>query len=188
MTYMTYVHWLTVIFFILALVVAILIIRKSDEKKLIIPMLFSATLIISFTGMFTVYVLDLYLKKAQITKLTTKRIYVNETMLIRGFVKNTGSFKIGKATLWVKMANKGLSLSRLKGSDVYNPNNAIIETILSIFDAGKKDKRPIKSSTIEKEFVIATNLKPGRTKSFIIRMKYPAHFKRPSFFTKVYAH
>jgi len=185
MTYMTYIHWLTVLFFIATFVLLIIIIKKEKNKKLLISMVFSAILVVSFLGGFSIYVLDIYLKKAQIYKLTKKRILTNETMVIQGFVKNTGSFKIGTTTLWVKMAHKGLSLSKLKGSDIYNPNNSIFEYLKFSFGDKKKIE---KKNTIIKEFVIAKDLKPGRSKFFTIRMKYPPHFKRPSFFTKVYAH
>jgi len=187
MTYMTYIHWLTVLFFIAIFALLIIIIKKERNKKLLVSMVFSAVLVVSFLGGFSIYVLDTYLKKAQIYKLTKKRILANETMVIQGFVKNTGSFKIGTTKLWVKMAHKGVSLSRLKGSDIYNPSNSIFEYLTFSFTDSKK-KKIEKKNTLIKEFVIAKDLKPGRSKFFSIRMKYPPHFKRPSFFTKVYAH
>jgi len=187
MTYMTYVHWLTVLLFISVFILLIVIIKKEKNKKLLVSMVFSAVLVVSFLGGFSIYVLDTYLKKASVYKLTKRRILANETIVIKGFVKNTGSFTIGTTTLWVKMAHKGVSLSRLKGSDIYNPSNSIFEYLTFSFGDDKK-KKIEKKNTLIKEFTIATNLKPGRSKAFSIRMKYPPHFKRPSFFTKVYAH
>jgi len=186
MTYMTYLHWLTLIFFILVFIGLIYIINKEKNKKLFVSMVFSAVLVVTFLGGFSLFVLDTYLKKAKIYKVENKRILANESIIIKGFVKNTGHFKIGTVTLEVKMAHKGLSLTKMKGSDVYDPSNSFFEYFDLSFGDGKKKKK--KKNTIIQEFVIATDLKPGRSKFFSVRMRYPPHFKRPSMFTRVFAH
>jgi len=183
MTYMTIIHWLVLLIIFLLMILAVfLIIRKYPEEKTFAYQLSSVVVLIYLVLMAgSIFLLDQSLKSAELLNFKNQRVLRNETMVLTGKVKNTGKFTIGTVTLYLRMSNGALAYKTLRGKDVYNPSGG------SLFSGGGDDK-DIKITTLEKEFEILENLKPGRTKSFRVTFKYPAHFTRPSLKTELYIH
>jgi preprotein translocase subunit SecG len=184
-THMTYIHWLIVLFFIILFILSVFVARK-ENPKIFWSMLFSSFLVNVALLLFILYVLDQYTKKAKVYNLKNTRLLTEEMITFRGTVRNEGDFKIGTVKLYIKLANKGLSTEGLKGSDVYQPSSSLFGYFG--LDGANKERKKKKLQTLEREFVIARNLKPGKSKRFYIKMEYPPYFVRPALITKVYSH
>jgi len=154
---------------------------KQKNFKMQLSMLFSVTLISLFLAIFSVFVVDKYTKKVSLYKVKNKRLLSVEKIIYTGFVKNTGNYPIGKVTFSVKLVNKGHATGNVKGGNFYKPSG-----FLSFFTEGLNMKtRP---QTVEKEFIIAKNLKPGQAKAFRVYFDYPPYFSSTAQFTKVWGH
>lgn len=171
MTYFTILHWLTLIFFLLLYILLVYLSKKEAKNaKLFWTMVFSVTLVIGMASVFSIFVLDKYTKKASIYNLKNSRLLNTEEMIIQGNIQNTGKFKIGKCTTTIRIVNNALgSGTSLTGDVVFTPKSWLN------FD---RDKQEEKTNVLEIKKVIATDLKPGEYKSFVIRFKYPSYFNR----------
>ncbi len=154
---------------------------KQANKKLIVPMLFSVSLICLLLAGFSIVVVDKYTKKVKLYKLKNKRLLGIEKIVYTGIVKNEGDFKIGKVKVEIKIVNKGHATGNVKGGSFYKPSG--------FFDFFGGEKNTLyKPQTINKEFIVAKNLKPGTAKSFRVYFDYPPYFSSVSQFVKVYGH
>ena len=154
---------------------------KQREKKLVLPMLFSVSLISLLLAGFSIVAVDKYTKVVKLYKLKNKRILSIEKIVYTGIVKNEGKYKIGKVKIEIKIVNKGHATGNVKGGNFYRPSG-----FFDFFGGGSNVK--YKPQTVTKEFVVAKNLKPGTSKSFRVYFDYPPYFKSVSQFVKVYGH
>ncbi|MEN8303938.1 MAG: DUF2393 family protein [Campylobacterota bacterium] len=156
-----------------------------QEKKLVVPMLISVTLITALIGGFSIVVVDKYTKIVKLYKMENKRLLSTEQIVYTGIVKNEGNHKIGKVTFEIKLVNKGHATGNVKGGNFYKASG-ITGFFENIFSGGSSRANKIQSLT--KEFVVAKNLKPGTAKSFRVYFKFPPHFRSMSHFAKVTGH
>jgi hypothetical protein len=173
MAYFTILHILTLIILFVIYILLIVLTRKENRPKIFWSMIFANTLVMTMLMVFAMPVLDKYTKQARIENLTQKRILMTESITFSGQVRNTGSFSIGKCKLEVKLVNNPLTSGKLTGSQVFRPTSG--------FKYGPDEGE--KSSTVVKDFVIASDLKPGELRNFSISMPYPPHFQRTTPFT-----
>ncbi|MCD6173005.1 MAG: DUF2393 family protein [Sulfurimonas sp.] len=178
MTLLNYWHY---VFLGISLLVFIggVISSLRQEKKLILPMLISVTLISVLFAIFSVLVVDKYTKKVELLKVKNKRLLSTEQIIYTGFVKNIGNYPIGKVTFKVKLVNKGHATGNVKGGNFYKPSG-IVE-----FFGGGFSMHNDKPQSITKEFLVAKNLKPGTAKPFRVYFKYPGYFRSVADFTEV---
>jgi len=154
---------------------------KQKTPKMQFSMLFSVTLITLFMAVFSVFVVDKYTKKVELYKVKNKRLLSVEKIIYTGFVKNTGNYPIGKVTFRVKLVNRGHATGNVKGGNFYKPSG-----FLSFFSEGLNMQS--KPQTVEKEFIVAKNLKPGQAKAFRVYFSYPPYFSSTAQFLKVWGH
>ncbi|QOP46390.1 DUF2393 family protein [Sulfurimonas paralvinellae] len=153
--------------------------QKDDKMKY--SMLFSTALISAFLAVFSVFVVDKYTKKVTLSKMQNKRLLSTEKIIYTGIVTNVGNYPIGKVTFDIKLVNKGHATGNVKGGNFYKPNG-----IMSFFSSGLGMSN--KPQTIEKEFIVAKNLKPGESKRFRVYFDYPPYFSSTAQFAKVWGH
>ena len=182
MGYFTIVHILALVIFFVLLVLMLYLSMKEKNLKIKLGMIFSSILIVVSLSIFSMFVLDKYTKKAKIYNITHKRILQNESIMFKGKVKNVGSFEIPQCKLKVKMVSGIMGGNTLKGSDVFNPQSGIKDWLTNLGGEDEKKKKP---TTIEKEFVVAKKLRPGRSKDFTVFFKYPPYFEKPYFKTEI---
>ena len=154
---------------------------KQTDDKMKYSMLFSVTLISAFLAVFSVFVVDKYTKKVSLSKMKNKRILSTEKIIYTGVVTNTGNYPIGKVTFDIKLVNKGHATGNVKGGNFYKPNG-IVDFFSGRFNG------PSKPQTIEKEFIVAKNLKPGQSARFRVYFDYPPYFSSTAQFAKVWGH
>ncbi len=152
---------------------------RQSEKKLILPMIISVTLVSIFLAFFSVLVVDKYTKKVEIFKLKNKRLLSTEQIIYTGFVKNTGNHTIGTVTFQIKLVNRGHATGNVKGGNFYKPSG-----FFDFFGGGMGMSND-KPQSITKEFVVAKNLKAGTAKSFRVYFKYPPYFRSVADFAEV---
>ena len=181
MTALNYWHFIVIGVILLSMSFGIYASLKQKSVKLRTSMLFSVLLIHILIGVFSIFVVDKYTKKASLYKVKNRRILSTETIAYSGFVKNSGNHTIGKVTFEVKIVNKGSATGNIKGGSFYKSSG-----FFDFFSSGADVL--YKPQSITKEFVVAKNLKPGEVKSFHVYFKFPPYFRNVSHFTKVYAH
>ncbi len=185
MTLFNYWHYLVLIVIFLFFLLGVLSALRQDNKKLVIPMLFSVTLITVLIGGFSIVVVDKYTKVVKLYKLENKRLLSTEQIIYTGIVKNEGNYKIGEVTFEIKIVNKGHATGNVKGGNFYKPSG-IAGFFEDLFSSGPSRTNKIQS--LKKEFVVAKNLKPGASKSFRVYFDFPPHFRSMSHFAKVEGH
>ncbi len=177
MIYMTILHWIVVaVFFLLFIILVILSVREKNTKT-VIAMVISSFVLVSIGTAFTLFSLDKYTKIGKLVSSTQTRDYRNESVIVRGKVKNEGKFKIGYCNVEVRMSNP-ISYSG-KSRSYFTPTKSLSD----IF--GDKN---IKSNVVVEEFLAVENLKPNESKSFKISMKFPTHFSNPRYKLKLFCH
>jgi len=154
---------------------------KQSDVKMKYSMLFSITLITLFLAVFSVFVVDKYTKKVALSKMRNKRILSTEKIIYTGVVKNVGNYPIGKVTFSIKLVNHGHATGNVKGGNFYKPSG-----FFSFIKSGMGMKS--KPQTIEKEFIVAKNLKPGQSLPFRVYFGYPPYFSSTAQFAKVWGH
>lgn len=181
MTLLNYWHFIIFFFILLLFGAGIYSAFKQKSKKLVFGMLVSVTLVSLFLAGFSVLVVDKYTKVVKLHKLKNKRLLSTEQIIYTGIVRNEGNHKIGKVTFEIKLVNKGHATGNVKGGNFYKASG-----FLDFFSGGYNLN--FKPQSITKEFVVATNLKPGAAKSFRVHFKYPPYFRSTAQFSKVYGH
>ena len=181
MTVLNYVHY--IVFSVIALIFIFGLISsfRQKDKKIILGMLFSVTLISVFLASFSVLVVDKYTKKVKLYKLKNHRLLNIEKIVYTGIVKNTGNFPVGKVTFEIKLVNKGHATGNVKGGNFYKPSG-----LFDFFSGGYSAS--FKPQSITKEYVVARNLKPGQIKRFRVYFDYPGYFRSVAHFSKVWGH
>jgi len=154
---------------------------QQENPKMRYSMLFSVTLISLFLAVFSIFVVDKYTKKVSLEKVKNKRLLSLEKIAYSGIVTNVGNYTIGKVVFDIKLVNKGHATGNVKGGNFYKPSG-----ILAFFSDGLNKRA--KAQTIEKEFVVARNLKPGESKRFRVYFDYPPYFSSTAQFMKVWGH
>jgi len=180
MTYFTVLHWFSLLFFLLLFVLLVFISKKEKRPNVFWSMVFASFLVTSMLAVFTMFVLDKYTKKAKLLSIENHRILRTEQIAFKGKITNTGRFTIGHCTLTVKMVNNPIGKNKLSGGQIYKPSG------LDFFKPSEgAQERP---NTVERDFTIAKNLKPGEIRSFTIRMRYPPYFSNTRLIYHLYCH
>ncbi len=181
MTAFNYWHLIVALVILLIFIGGVISSFKQTNKKLVVPMLISVTLISMLVLAFSVVVVDKYTKIPKLYKLSSKRLLSIEKVVYRGIVKNEGNHKIGKVYLEIKLVNKGHVTGNVKGGSYFKASG-----FFDFFSG--KSKAFSKPQSITKEFLVAKNLKPGEAKTFRVHFGWPPYFRSVSDFTKVYGH
>jgi hypothetical protein len=154
---------------------------KQSDKKLALPMILSVTLISVLLTAISIAVVEKYTKKVKLVKVQNKRYLTQEKISYYGFVKNVGKYPVAKVYLSIKLVNAGHATGNVKAGSFYKSSG--------FFDFFSKGAGKLyKPQKIEKEFVVARNLKPGEVVPFRVTFDYPPYFRNTSDFIKVYAH
>jgi len=181
MTLFNYVHFITLGVIFIIFVLGVMGSLKQPNKKLVFGMLFSITLISIFLAVFSVVVVDKYTKVVGLYKLENKRLLSNEKIVYSGVVKNEGDHEIGEVTFEIKLVNKGHATGNVKGGNFYKASG-----FFAFFEGGYDLN--FKPQSVTKEFIVATNLRPGEAKAFRVYFDYPPYFRSTSEFAKVWGH
>ncbi|WP_024790723.1 MULTISPECIES: DUF2393 family protein [unclassified Lebetimonas] len=179
--YFTFLHWLSLAFFlILFIFLTFLSIKAAGNKTgLVISMIFASFLVTSFGAVLSIIILEKYTKKAELIDVRNRRVLINETLVVKGKVKNIGKFKINYCKLEIKLVNNGWGGKVPKGT-FFKPGG------LSIF--GAKEKQQQKPNTIKATRIIVKNLIPGEIKNFSAIVPYPPYFTNTYINYKLYCH
>ena len=178
-SYFTIVHVITLVILFILFIILLILSFKETRKKVLFAMIFSNFLVISMLAVFSMFVLDKYTKKARLENVSQSRILLNESLVLHGRIRNIGKFGISKCFLHVKLVNDAVSLDNLNGSTVYKPTSGLG------FLTNKIDNKD-KKSTIEKNILIAKNLKVRELRNFSASMRFPPYFKKPRLIYKLH--
>ncbi len=178
--YFTVLHWLDLLFFLLLFIFLVIVSIKASgsNAKIALSMIFASFLVSAFGGVLGIVILEKYTKQARIIDLKQRRVLLNETLVLKGRIKNVGDYKINYCKLKIKLVNNAYG-SKLKKGSLFKSGG------LNIF--GSKDKN-VKPNTIEVTRVIVRKLEPGIMKNFSVVMPYPPYFKDTYLNTKLYCH
>jgi len=181
MTLFNYWHFLVLGIMLIIFILGVISSFKQENPKLIIPMLISITLITLLITGFSLVVVDKYTKVVKLYKMENKRLLSTEQIVYTGIVKNEGNYKIGKVTFEIKIVNKGHATGNVKAGSFFKASG------FAEFFGGGAGKL-YKPQSITKEFVVATNLKPGAAQAFRVYFDFPPYFRSMSHFAKVTGH
>ena len=181
MTLLNYWHFITFAVIFAVFIAGIHGSLKQDKFSIKVGMIVSVTVISLMVVPFSVLVVDKYSKKVELYKLENKRLLSIEKIVYTGIVKNTGNHTIGEVTLEIKLVNKGHATGKIKGGSFYKSSG-----FLDFFSGGYNLNFKPQSAT--KEFIVATNLKPGAVSRFRVYFRYPPYFRSTSQFSKVWGH
>jgi len=176
-------YWHFIVFFVIFVIFVggVIASLKQEDSKMKFGMLLSISLISLFLAVFSVIVVDKYTKKVKLYKMDNKRLLSTEQIIYTGIVKNEGNYEIGEVTFEIKLVNKGHATGNVKGGNFYKASG-----FLDFFSGGYDLN--FKPQSLTKEFVVATNLRPGEAKAFRVYFDYPPYFRSTSQFAKVYGH
>jgi len=180
MTLFNYWHYFALSIIFLLFVAGVVGAFKQEKRKLVMPMLISTILVTSLLSAFSILIVDKYTKVVKLYKVKNKRLLSTEQIIYTGIVKNEGKYTIGEVTFEIKLVNKGHATGNVKGGNFFKPSG-----VLDFFSGANMS---YKAQSITKEFVVATNLKPGAAKSFRVYFDYPGYFRSVSDFKKVSGH
>jgi len=184
MTYFTIWHYLFSFLALSILIGGIFTASKEEKSSIRNGIIFSSFLISILLGITFIFVLDKYTKKAAIFDLRNTRLLSTEQIVYKGFVKNIGNYKIGTIKLEIKLVNNGNAVGNIKGGKSFYKPSGLFDFIYS----GGQTIEKSKPQTIVKEFVVAKDLEPGKSKYFRVMFPFPPYFSAVSQFTKVYSH
>jgi len=180
MPYFTIIHWLDIAFFVILFIALSLLSAQAKKTSVIISGIFASFLVTTFGAVLSIIIIEKYTKKAQMVKVTERRILFNETMFIKGYIKNVGKFPINYCTVSIKLINNDRKHFQ-KGTFFKSGG-------LNIF--GDKDKKLAKPNTVKKEkvFTFKPPLKPAYREPFSIVLPYPGYFRNTMIIKKIYCH
>ena len=181
MTHLNYWHFI-VLTIILGIFVFGIMASLKQDKKIVVPMMVSVTLVTTLLAVFGIFIVDKYTKKVAIYQVKNKRILSTETIIYSGIVKNEGDFTIGTVKIEIKLVNRGHATGNVKGGSYFKPSG-----FFDFFSSGAELWRA-KPQTIKKEFIVARDLKPGTAKQFRVHFPYPPYFSQVADFTKAWGH
>ena len=180
--YFTVLHWLDIAFFLILFIFLVFVSVKAAKNniKLLLSMIFATFLVTTFSAVLGLIVLEKYTKKAKLLNVKQRRVLINETLVLKGRVKNIGKFKINYCKLEIKLVNNGWGGGFSKGSFFKSGG-------LSIF--GSKDKEQKRPNTVKAtRVIIKDGLLPGEIKDFSAIIPYPPYFKNTYLNYKLYCH
>ena len=175
------IHFIVIGIVLVIFVLGVIASINNGKKKLILPMIFSVTLMSVLIGSIGIAVVEKYTKKVKLIKLQNRRYLTQEKISYFGFVKNTGKYPLAKVYLHVKLVNAGHATGNVKGGNFYKNSG-----FADFFSKGADIL--YKPQTVEKDFVVARNVKPGEVIPFRVTFPYPPYFKNTADFVKVSAH
>ena len=178
-SYFTIVHIIALVILFVIFIILLILSFKETRRKVLFAMIFSNFLVISTLAVFSMFVLDKYTKQARLEDVSQSRVLISESLVIHGRVRNIGKFGISKCFLHVKLVNNAIESSNLNGSTLYKPSSGLD------FLTNKANNKE-KKSTIEKDFLIAKNLKVKELRYFSASMRYPSYFKKPRLIYKLH--
>lgn len=182
-TYFTIWHWSAVIALSVIFLLLVIVSLREKNQKNILSMIFASFLVVTTSGVFALMAIDKYTKKATLYGVKNTRILRNETIVFTGFVKNKGDYTIGEIVLKVKLVNKGHVTGNVRGGSFYKPSG-----LFDFLRSFGEDTSKYKPQKVEEEYVVATDLEPGKARYFRVEMPYPGYFKHVSEFTSITAH
>jgi len=180
--YFTILHWLDIAFFLTLFIFLVVISIKAagENVKLLISMIFASFLVTAFSAGLGLVILEKYTKKAELLNVKQRRVLINETLVLKGRVKNIGKFKINYCKLEIKLVNNGWGGGFTKGTFFKSGG-------LNIF--GSKEKQQQKPNTVKAtRVIIKDGLLPGEIKNFSAVIPYPPYFKNTYLNYKLYCH
>jgi len=180
--YFTILHWLDIVFFLILFIFLVVISIKAagENVKLLISMIFASFLVTAFSAVLGLIILEKYTKKAKLLDVKQRRVLINETLVLKGRVKNIGKFKINYCKLEIKLVNNGWGGGFTKGTFFKSGG-------LNIF--GSKEKQQQKPNTVKAtRVIIKDGLLPGEIKNFSAVIPYPPYFKNTYLNYKLYCH
>ena len=177
---LTIIHYIIIAAVIIMCIGGIVAAFQQNNPKLIKPMIFSVLLMSILVGAIGIAVAEKYTKKVKLVKIDNRRYLTQEKISYFGLVKNVGKYPVAQVYLHIKLVNGGHATGNVKGGNFYKPSG--------LGDFFKGANKLYKPQTIEKEFVIAKNLKPGAVVPFRVTFDYPGYFRNTADFVKVYAH
>jgi hypothetical protein len=180
--YFTILHWLDVAFFLLLFIFLVILSLKAakDNVKLLLSMIFASFIVTAFGAVLGLVVLEKYTKKAKLLDVQQRRVLINETLVLKGKVKNIGKFKINYCKLDIKLVNNGWGGKFTKGT-FFKPGG------LKLFGS-KEDKKKKPNVVKATRYIITDGLKPGEIKNFSAVIPYPPYFKNTFLRYKLYCH
>jgi len=180
--YFTILHWLDIAFFLLLFIFLVLLSIKAakDNVKTLLSMIFASFLVTTFSAIIGLVILEKYTKKAVLLDVKQRRVLINETLVLKGRVKNIGKFKINYCKLEIKLVNNGWGGGFTKGT-FFKPGG------LSLF--GSKEKEQKKPNVVKAtRYIVTDGLRPGEIKNFTAVIPYPPYFKNTYLNYKLYCH
>ncbi len=178
-------HYLVIAIAILSLMGIIYISFKQKTMQLQVTVFFSLLLIILLIGAIAMTLVDKYTKEVTLSKLESKRLLSIEKVAYSGIVTNVGDYEIGEVTFELKLVNQGHVIGNGRSTSFFN-SVGLWDMIMG--KGSNSESSANKTQSLEKEFIVAKNLKPGQSQSFRVYFAFPPHFSNVSQFTKVYAH
>ncbi len=182
-TYFTIWHYAVIAFVAILFLLLTLLSLREKKPNVRNSMILSSFVVMVLVAAFMLMALDKYTKKAEVFELKNRRILTTEQIVYSGFVQNVGNYTIGEVKLEIKLVNKGHVTGNVKGGSFYKPSG-----FFDFFGGGGDDKRKYRPQQVIETFVIAKNLRPGKTEQFHVSMDYPPYFKHTADFTRVFAH
>ena len=178
-TYLTQWHYTAlavgIIVFILGMFLAY--IQKNRQTAIILAITF---LLLSTLGTMAAFnTIDTKIKKLKLFHEEHFRILSLEKIIFTGAIENSGKYPIGQITYKVRMTNHrlkfttqdaGSSFQSKSFLDYFRPNNTLES----------------KAQSFEKEFVVATNLRPGEITYFHVEMSFPPYFEDTTYETSAF--
>ena len=179
--YFTVLHWLTIAFFLILFIFLTFLSVKAanNNTKLLLSMIFASFLVTSFGAVLGIIILEKYTKKALLLDVENRRVLLNETLMVKGRVKNIGKFRINYCKLDIKLVNNGWG-SKLSGGTFFKPGG------LNIF--GFKEKKEQKPNTVKATRIIVKKLLAGEIRNFSVTIPYPPYFRNTYINYKLYCH
>ena len=179
--YFTILHWLDIAFFLLLFIfLTILSIKAAGNNiKILLSMIFASFLVTAFGGVLGLVILEKYTKQAVLLNVEQRRVLINETMVLKGQVKNIGKFKINYCKLDIKLVNNGWGGGFTKGAFFKSGG-------FNLFGSKSKEERP--NTVKATRYIITDGLNPGEFKNFSAVIPYPPYFKNTYLNYKLYCH
>ena len=182
MIYFTVWHWIVTVLFIALLVYLTVKSLLGGSRSMILSMLFASVLSVIAGYSAALVVLEKQTKQCELVDVETKRVLMNETVVFKGHVKNTGDYTIGHCRLHIRMVNEVFKTSMV-GKDAFFQNKPGIQ--LGIKESSRKQEKP---QSQERTLTVARMLEPGSTQSFAVAMPYPPYFRATRYFYDLSCH
>ncbi|ASM34540.1 DNA gyrase subunit B [Campylobacter sputorum subsp. bubulus] len=175
MSYFTIWHIAVLICAILIFILILLLMYLNKDKIKNFYVLIGLTLLIISMGSYTIMIsLDDKLKTAVISDVSTQRVYINETIVFKGNIRNTSKYNLSRCDIYIQMNSspgklQDFSRHLTKKNDFFS----------FLYKNETEDLKPVKSN------VSVNNIKPFEIRSFSAVLSFPPNFTDPKFFYKV---